>query len=571
VTRILLLHPEDDLYSGRLAHQHWDRIVDLGFAGLPTYERWSRDLRCPVHPLPGPGPREFERLRDLFSHGMGQMVDDRGLDWWEPLALGFYENILKIYSLERFVSQCSGTEELFVSRAGFYSEVLRRLTPGAVRTLSRRLSPTDALGRRLAQLWRLQPQQILEILLDKYDGDYRLRGLSSRGKKPGKDPVVLLPTAYGNASRTMLAYASSLSDLRFLLVATRQSGWVENPPSNIQVARLGSYAVKGNRRKELNRLLVSFQGLLHHFFHRPEFAILAATGALDFVPRVLSNGLSIRDAWEQVFESESVLSVFCADEKNEYTRIPILLARQRGLPTTSCHHGALDGRYLFSNITADRFLVKGRMEWDYLVHHCSTPEEKIAIAAPHRTPGVPPAEPRKTIVFFSEPYEVFGYRVSEIYHDVLPALASTAQALECSLTIKLHPFESLRERVRLARRVVPAELQSRIQFQAGALRQQLLQRTQFAVTVSSTAAVDCALQEIPVFLCMWLENHGLRYAEQFVKFGAARPLYGAQQIAQIPTMLKNAGQIPSQDLWQPREAETLREWLTTTFAGCCSI
>jgi hypothetical protein len=63
------------------------------------------------------------------------MVDDRGLDWWEPLALGFYENVLKIYCLERFVSQRGGTEELFVSREGFHSEILRRLTPGAMRTL----------------------------------------------------------------------------------------------------------------------------------------------------------------------------------------------------------------------------------------------------------------------------------------------------------------------------------------------------------------------------------------------------------------------------------------------------
>jgi hypothetical protein len=439
-----------------------------------------------------------------------------------------------------------------------------------MRTLNRKVSPTAALRRRVAQLWRLQPHQILEILLDKYDGDYRLRGLSSRGKKPGKNPIVLLPTAYGNASRTMLAYASSLSDLRFLLVATRQSGWVENPPSNTQVEQLGSYAVKGNRREELNRLLVSYQGLLHHFFHRPEFAILAETGALDFVPRMLSTGLSIRDAWEQVFERESVLSVLCADEKNEFTRIPILLARQRGLPTIGCHHGALDGRYLFTNFTADRFLVKGRMEWDYLVHNCRAPEEKIVIAAPHRAPGIALAEPRN-IVFFSEPYEVFGYRVSEIYHDVLPVLARTAQSLECSLTIKLHPFESLRERVRLVRQAVPAELQSRIQVLAGALSEQLLQQAQFAVTVSSTAAVDCALQGVPAFLCVWLENHGLRYAEQFVKFGAARPLCRAEQIAEIPTMLKNVGKISSQDLWRRSESATLRELLTTTFAGCCSI
>jgi hypothetical protein len=74
------------------------------------------------------------------------------------------------------------------------------------------------------------------------------------------------------------------------------------------------------------------------------------------------------------------------------------------------------------------------------------------------------------------------------------------------LTIKLHPFESLRERVRLVRQAVPAELQSRIQVLAGALSEQLLQQAQFAVTVSSTAAVDCALQGFRPFSVCGLKS-----------------------------------------------------------------
>jgi hypothetical protein len=274
------------------------------------------------------------------------------------------------------------------------------------------VSPTAALRRRVAQLWRLQPHQILEILLDKYDGDYRLRGLSSRGKNLARIQSYFYLLPMETPPAPCWRYASSLSDLRFLLVATRQSGWVENPPSNTQVEQLGSYAVKGNRREELNRLLSPIRACSIIFFIDQNSQFLRkrepSTSFLACCPpdsQYVTPG-------SKFFERESVLSVLCADEKNEFTRIPILLARQRGLPTIGCHHGALDGRYLFTNFTADRFLVKGRMEWDYLVHNCRAPEEKIVIAAPHRAPGIALAEPRN-IVFFSEPYEVFGYRVSE--------------------------------------------------------------------------------------------------------------------------------------------------------------
>ncbi len=64
----------------------------------------------------------------------------------------------------------------------------------------------------------------------------------SSGRKPQDAPVVLLPTAYVNVSRTGIAYATVVPDVRFLMVATRSSGSVKNPPRNVSTAWLRSYA-----------------------------------------------------------------------------------------------------------------------------------------------------------------------------------------------------------------------------------------------------------------------------------------------------------------------------------------
>ena len=40
-----------------------------------------------------------------------------------------------------------------------------------------------------------------------------------------------------------MAYAAAVPEARFLLVATRRSGWVENPPANVSTAWLRSYRI----------------------------------------------------------------------------------------------------------------------------------------------------------------------------------------------------------------------------------------------------------------------------------------------------------------------------------------
>ena len=157
---------------------------------------------------------------------------------------------------------------------------------------------------------------------------------------------MLLPSAYVNATRTALDYASAIPERDFLLVATRQSGWDTSPPQNVNVARLAAYASGKYDQREYEALLKRWHDLQPRLVKNRDLSILEELGSFDSVPFLLREGLTMRDAWLQVFESEPVASVLCADDSNPYTHLPLLIARERGLPAIVCHHGALDGRYL---------------------------------------------------------------------------------------------------------------------------------------------------------------------------------------------------------------------------------
>ena len=75
--------------------------------------------------------------------------------------------------------------------------------------------PQGGRGKRRAGhyfrvLKKFPAGQLLEIFWDKYDSGYQLRGLMSSRRKPQDAPLVLLPTAYGNVSRTGMAYAAAV-------------------------------------------------------------------------------------------------------------------------------------------------------------------------------------------------------------------------------------------------------------------------------------------------------------------------------------------------------------------------
>jgi len=98
---------------------------------------------------------------------------------------------------------------------------------------------------------------------------------------------------------------------------------------------------------ELQELEGNWQRLEGSLKEHPEFRLSVQMDILKNGLRWLRWGLVVRDAWRQVFETRSVAGCLSADDSNPYTRIPLLLAEQRGIPAVACHHGALDCQMAF--------------------------------------------------------------------------------------------------------------------------------------------------------------------------------------------------------------------------------
>jgi hypothetical protein len=551
--RVLLLHSDDDPNRGPWAQQPWERVIDLGIAGPTAYDGWSHLFHCPVDTLPKLELEDLKRVRHTLLSKSRRLLDAHGMDWWELISIHYHERLERIFALKKLADQIGSGDEVFVSRNGFDGRVMELLLGRPVRPLLPADSPFSRMRRKFRAAARLGITQIGQILGDKYDPDYRIRRWTSRNPQSCERPVVLLPTAYVNASRTALAYAAALPDRDFLLVATRQSGWVADPPRNVKTVRLASYAPekRSQNEDEYQYLLGCWRKLHAEFRGCPELHVLNQLGALACVPAMLRDGLGVRDAWGQVFEREPVTAALCADDSNIYTRLTLLIARERGLPTIACHHGALDGRYFFKRSHADVILAKGWMEKDYLVNVCGVAEDEIEIGAPPREKFSASSRQKGLIVFFSEPYELAGGRCLEFYREVLPRLAEVAAACRRELVIKLHPQESLRERRGFLNAVLTPSQRQVVRIVQGKLSDELLRETWFAVTVVSTTALDCALRGIPMFLCTWLGYSNWRYAEQFARFGAGVALDSASEIATIPALLKDFVPGNTADLWQP--------------------
>jgi hypothetical protein len=167
-----------------------------------------------------------------------------------------------------------------------------------------------------------------------------------------------------------------------------------------------------------------------------------------------------------------------------------------------------------------------------------------------------------SIVFFSEPYALDGGRCREFYSELLPPLVNLASQMNLDLVVKLHPMESERERRKFVNAALPARKFDSVQVVAGALCEELLNRASFALTVQSTAAVDCANRGIPVFLCKWLDYSYYGYVDQFIRYGAGVPLSSSAEVAKIPDMLKKFPAPARTDFWQTISGEKLEQLLT---------
>ena len=564
--KILLVHPDDSPARGRWFHQRWDQVIDLGKGGCDFYRRSTLQLGCQVIPLDSLriGVEDFQWVREIFESGRNRLLDAEGIDWWELTAIFFHQQIELLGVLRRFAENLKSSDELYITRPGFYADALRFLLRDRLQVLSSRIESNRSALRYVRSAARFPIAQLAEILWDKYDGCYWLRRHFSANRQPSHKPVVLLPSAYINVSRTAIAYARTVPELNFLLVATRRSGWLADASANVTMAKLASYAKDSlDTSREYEELLQKWQIFRAELESVPEIFLLRHLRCLDSFPKLLRQGLAIRDAWRRVLETEPVKAVLCADDSNPYTHIPVLLARNRGIPAIACHHGALDGAHLFKRSHADVILAKGKMEQDYLVRVCGVPNVNVEIGAPAdwsptcvRRDG----DSAPFITFFSEPYEVASARTDEFYRDLLPRLADLALKAGRKLVVKLHPFESRRERQRLINRILTAEQQQIATVVSGALSEDLLQRTWAGITVLSTAASECAVRGIPSFLCGWLEYSHYGYIEQFERFGVGQVLRSPVEIAEIPQLIRRYRQPEvSSNLWQPVTSARLQE------------
>lgn len=569
--KVLVIHPEDELERGPWAGLKWDRAIDLGRAGQQSYERASASFGCSVTRLSEfrENFQEMRRVRELLALGMGRLNDSFGLDWWELTAILIHQQLELAFLLQQFLGRLGPQDEVHVSRASFQADILRLALGSRLHTFPARDGQLKGGVQHYLRVLRKFPvSQLAEIFWDKTDSGYQIRGLFNTRPKSQSGPVVLVPSSYINVSRTGGAYAESLPDGRFLLVLTRRSGWLKNLPANMAVAWLRRYASVGGRSRklELLDLLERWDLLRRELMDVPECRTVDELGWFDEFPERFARGLEIRDAWRNVFDSEPVQAVVCADDTNPYTHIPLLLARQKRLPAIACHHGALDGRYMFKRNHADVLLAKGKMEEDYLVRLCGISSDTVEIGAPVLSANLQQHNPRVErphIVFFSEAYEVGGGRGRSVYQDVLPALADFAMSHQRELIVKLHPSESFTERSRMVEQILSPAQGSVVRVISGPLESEMLSRTWFGVTVMSTVAVECALQGIPCFICAWLEAWPYGYDDQFARFKVGIRLDEPSQIRQILQILRDfkISQTDQENWWRPIKNLRLQQLL----------
>lgn len=573
--KILLMHSGDDPEKGPWASVPWDRIVDLGMGGVESYARWTRRFACPVTTLGSLRNAfdDFRRVRELLAFGCGRLIDEYGLDWWELMSLFLHGQLETLILLQHFAQTVGPADDVYVSRPGLHASILQCLLPARLKVFPpSREAKRSGLGHYLRVFNKLSAEQLTDVFWDKSDTGYQFRGRLVRRRPTSTRPVILLPTAYVNVSRTGIAYANTFPEEDFLLVATRRSGWIQDGPRNVSARWLSSYASVRDRSDENANVASRWRSLLKELDVVTEFEILSRLGYLDGLPQWFRRGLEVRDAWLNVFNTEPVQGVLCADDSNPYTRIPLLLARERGLPTIACHHGALDGRYMFKRSHADVIWAKGKMEEDYLVRRCGLPPESVEIAAP----ALPVKSNESTessrstflpsLIFFSEAWDEVGGRTEAFYRDVLPPLADLARATGRELIVKLHPAESKHERSKILDAILSTEQKRATRIVSGPLTEDLVTKAWFGVTILSTVAMECAVRGIPCFLCKWLDFGSYGYVEQFLRFGVGIGLNDPHEIEEIPQYLRQHPVNPDTlaNCWQPAAAGRLRELLSSS-------
>jgi hypothetical protein len=558
--KVLLLHPEDDFPSDQF-RKTWDLIVDFGRAPAATYECWSAAAACPVISIYD-FAKEIDDLRScgaLLGYGAGSLVDRHGIDWWDVLSLGIVPELLQLLLINRLAEYIGSSCQFYSTRRFRLAAILQKQRGSTLEVLE---TQPGSIRRRFRHygkaLANLDAAQLSQVIQDKFDRNHKLRARFSQPRKRSNVPVILLPSAYINVSRMAVRYAERLPEENFLLMLARRSAKLAALPPNVSAASLDAYF--GHASMEEAHVLSEWRVLKQKLVQvHAIFEIADRAGILNKVESNLPWLLRVRDAWTNVFDSENTIGCLSADDTNPYTRIPLLLARSRGIPALACHHGALDCWMALKHLAADFYLAKNELEYDYLVNTCKVVDEKVVLGGP-ATKSEPKAQSSKLgqpcAVFFTEPFEAAGWRREELNADLLPRLYALAQDCGLKLVVKLHPFESIRGCRKELRRVLGRSADD-VEVITGPAADDLWQRMRFAVTVESSTALECVTRRVPVFLCERLRDSYSGYARQYARFGVGHSLESPEQIANIPQLLA-ANNFPAvkQESIAP---ETLRE------------
>lgn len=548
--KVLLLHPEDLPWQGQWADTRWDLIVDLGFAGPAVYADWSRRSGTRVislHQFAGE-TESYRWVNRLIEAGRGRLLDRMGIDWWEIFAPLSYHDLQALYLLGELRRELSlESVEWAATRPHIYADLLPNTSGQALRYFRpERSGPLHSVLRMVSAARQLRPAQVVEIAFDKWDASYSIRHQFAKHNRPHCEaPIFLLPSAYSNVTDVLLAYAAQLPTRRFLLTTTRRSGWTGKVPPNVNYTTLAAYAVSsGETQSEAENLRKAWQSFQCTVLDEiEELRQGREAGFWRGFPNQLQIGLRVRDAWKFLIEQEPVQGVLCGDDLNYTTRLPLILAKLTGRSAVYCNHGALDGGMLFKQPYADTFLVKGDMERDYLARARAIAAERIEIGAPEdmRSPKDEPGgkEKKRDLVFFSQPYEVSAGRGLEIYGELLPRLCSVARRTGRRVVVKLHPFESEKNRRLIIKSILPEADRALVQIVSRTPVNDIIACAWCGVGVDSSVAVECVLQGVPYFLCRWLDCNGFGYVSQFARFGAGRLLHSPDELEMIPEMVSD--------------------------------
>lgn len=535
--KVLILHPADQIPPHR-----WDVVIDLGRAPRSTYHAWS-DKTCGRVLSLYDWAREIEdlyRTKDLLQLGMGCMVDRAGIDWWDVCSLMVSPEMQQFILGRRVARELDPRCQLHATRDTAFVRGLQAVL-GVTATIHRRQGPgLDRLRSALRSARTLDRGEMFQVLQDKLDGTHRVRHWFARRPRGNGNPLVLCPSAYINVSHTVASYATSHPEKEFFMVLARSNARISALPKNVRAASLDGYFDRPNS-PEVRSLLHQWDQLRRHLMRNSEeFFMAESAGVLSRIPALVRWGIPIRDAWSRIFEIENIAECFCADDSNPYTRIPLILAKKRKLPTVACHHGALDCRLAFKTTHADVHLVKTEMERDYAISVCRLPSKKVSFETSEASLQIddPCGKDSGCLTFFTEAYHSAGFREGELFRDLLPNLLAAAREMRLKLVLKLHPFDGRRKMNLCLSAALPRRDRKSIQVWSGPMSSERWRVTEIMVTGQSSVALEAVKKGIPAFLCKWLGDPFSGYQKQFVRYGIGKLLESVEEVLKIPRIVQ---------------------------------